>query len=106
MEGGNCTGRRGNKGAVALGDPERPRSPCAVGLCPRGGPEDWGLAQLIDVAEALQLIETNTATQARLAKDFRNLIHPGRAQRAREVCDRGTALTALAAAELVVRDLS
>jgi hypothetical protein len=45
-------------------------------------------------------------TQADLARDFRNLIHPGRAQRTGADCDRGTALTALAAIELVVRDLS
>ncbi len=73
---------------------------------PKRTPEDWKLFELIDVAEELQLIETSTASQARLAKDFRNLIHPGRALRTQEVCDRATALTALAAAELVVRDLS
>lgn len=73
---------------------------------PNGRPEQWVLDQLIDVAEQLHLIQQNTASQARLAKNFRNLIHPGRAQRLQEVCDRGTALTALAAAELVVRDLS
>jgi hypothetical protein len=76
-----------------------------AGVKKKGAPEDWGLAVLIDVAEQLKLLQPNTASQARLAKDFRNLIHPGRAQRTKEVCDRGTALTALAAAELVVRDL-
>ena len=73
---------------------------------PRGAPESWMLNDLIDVSLALNQIKQNTATQARLAKNFRNLIHPGRAQRTQEVCDRGTALTALAAAELTVRDLS
>jgi hypothetical protein len=83
-----------------------PKKLAGVVQKPNGAPEDWGLAGLIDVASALALIEANTATQAHLAKNFRNLIHPGRAQRTNEVCDRATALTALAAAELVVRDLS
>jgi hypothetical protein len=83
-----------------------PKKLVGLGQKPKGAPEDWGLAGLIDVASALALIEVNTATQAHLAKNFRNLIHPGRARRTNEVCDRATALTALAAAELVVRDLS
>ena len=78
----------------------------ALSVVPRGNPEDWALNDLINVAEQLGLIKGNTAIQARLAKNFRNLIHPGRAQRTQEVCDRGTALTAVAATELVVRDLS
>ena len=73
---------------------------------PPGSPEEWRLYQLIDVASRLNLIKQNTAQQAQLARNFRNLIHPGRAQRTQEVCDRATALTALAAAELTVRDLS
>jgi hypothetical protein len=73
---------------------------------PAAAPENWGLADLIDVAHRLTLIETNTKSQALLAKNFRNLIHPGRSQRMQEICDRGTALTALAAAELVIRDLT
>jgi hypothetical protein len=78
----------------------------ALAQRPNGPPERWGLADLIDAAHQLQLIEQNTADQARLAKNFRNLIHPGRAQRLQEICDRGTALTTLAAAELVIRDLT
>lgn len=78
----------------------------ALATRPGGAPENWMLNDLINVSLALNLIEQDTATQARLAKDFRNLIHPGRAQRLQQVCDRGTALTALAAAELTVRDIS
>jgi hypothetical protein len=73
---------------------------------PKGSPEDWGLGDYIAVASSLNLIKSDTATLASLAKNFRNLIHPGRAQRLGEVCDRATALTALAAVESVVRDLS
>jgi len=67
--------------------------------------EDWGLHQYIEVAAELNVITADTATQCRLAKDFRNLIHPGRAQRLAQVCNRGTALSAVAAVEHVVNDL-
>jgi hypothetical protein len=73
---------------------------------PASAPENWMLNELIDVSLSLNLIEQHTATQARLEKDFRNLIHPGRAQRLQQVCDLGTAFTALAAADLTVRDLT
>lgn len=77
-----------------------------ISKLPRGNIDRWHLGEFISVAERLGLIKRNTAAQAHLAKDFRNLIHPGRAQRLSEVCDRGTALTALASVELIVRDLS
>ena len=73
---------------------------------PKGTPEQWSLGQYITVATALALINQSTAQQLVLAQNFRNLIHPGRAQRLGEVCDRGTALAALAAVEFVVRDLT
>jgi hypothetical protein len=38
---------------------------------------DWNLHQYIEIAAELHLVEAETADQARLAKDFRNLIHPG-----------------------------
>ena len=69
-------------------------------------PNSWGLDGYIKVARHLALIEDETVKQADLAREFRNLIHPGRAARLAKVCDRGTALSALAAVELVVRDLS
>jgi hypothetical protein len=73
---------------------------------PSGAPETWVLADLIDVAARLNLIKGNTLAQGSLAKNFRNLIHPGRSQRLHETCDKGAALAALAAIELVVRDLT
>jgi hypothetical protein len=73
---------------------------------PKGSPEDWGLGSYIAVATSLSLIKSTTTQQATLAQNFRNLIHPGRAQRHGEVCDRATALTALAAVEHIARDLS
>jgi len=68
--------------------------------------EDWFLTQYMALAGELKLITAETATQCRLAKDFRNLIHPGRAQRLAQVCNRGTALSAVAAVEHVVSDLT
>jgi hypothetical protein len=69
-------------------------------------PDRWNLIELIEVALQLSLITADTATQARLGKDFRNLIHPGRAARLGQVCDLATALSALAAVAHVVRDLT
>lgn len=65
----------------------------------------WGLAKYIPVAEHLKIISASTAQQARLAQDFRNLIHPGRQIRHQMKCDRGTARSALAAVDLAIRDL-
>jgi len=66
---------------------------------------NWSLAKYITVAGELGLFRPETVTQAGLAKDFRNLIHPGREKRLQQKCDRGTARSALAALDLVVRDL-
>jgi len=72
---------------------------------PKGSPEEWSLGDYIKIGESLGLIKAATVQQATLAKDFRNLIHPGRSQRIGENCDKATALTALAAVELIARDL-
>jgi hypothetical protein len=68
--------------------------------------DEWVLHHYIEVAAHLGTIKPGTATGARLAKDFRNLIHPGRTQRLGQTCDRGTALSCVAALDHVVRDLS
>lgn len=73
---------------------------------PPADPLDWKLFQMVWVAEQLGLIETGTAVQADLARDFRNLIHPAKTIRTQLSCDRGTALAASAAVELVSRDLA
>ncbi len=73
---------------------------------PGGDLKQWHLSAYIEVAEELKVIGQATATQAKLAKDYRNLIHPGRAERLGQVCNRGTALTAVAALEQVVDDLT
>jgi hypothetical protein len=69
-------------------------------------PNRWDLDGYTKVAGHLGLIEVETQKQIDLAREFRNLIHPGRSTRLAKVCDRGTALSALAAVDLIVRDLS
>ena len=69
-------------------------------------PESWDLIDYIEVARELEEISEISATQARLAKDFRNLIHPGRERRQGVRCDRGTAYSVVAAVDHVIRDLS
>ncbi len=79
-----------------------------AGRCPKPhdmDPETSDLHQYIEVAAELGLVSDESANQARLAKQFRNLIHPGRSARLAQACDRATALSALAAVEHVVRDL-
>jgi hypothetical protein len=66
---------------------------------------DWSLHGYGEVAGHLKLVTADTLTLVRLARNFRNLIHPARAARLNQKCDRSTALTALAAAAAVVRDL-
>jgi hypothetical protein len=65
----------------------------------------WDLHHFIEVAAHCQLIEAHTAVAARQAKDFRNLIHPGRAARQNQLCDRATGYSAIGALEHVIRDL-
>jgi hypothetical protein len=66
----------------------------------------WSLHPLTEVAADLTLIREETAIQIRIARDFRNLIHPGVAVRRNISCNRGTALSALAGLEHVINDLS
>lgn len=80
--------------------------PNPINRRPAANLEDWGLHEYIEVAASLRLISTDTAAQVRLAKNYRNLIHPGRAIREGQVCNRGTALAAAAAVHLIVTDLS
>ncbi len=67
--------------------------------------EKWDLHKYIVVAKDLKVVTAETATQAMLAKGFRNLIHPGRQLRLGQACNRATALSAVAAVEFIVEDL-
>lgn len=67
-------------------------------------PEEWTLEDYITAASIQNLIKPNTVAQARLAQNYRNLIHPGRAIRFAQACNRGTAFRALAPVHLIVAD--
>lgn len=68
--------------------------------------DNWHLADLSNVVKELGLLSENTSKQIELAKDYRNLIHPGRAIRSAAECNRGTARAASAALEFVVKELA
>jgi hypothetical protein len=68
--------------------------------------EAWNLHQYIEVSADIGTITAQTASLARLAKDFRNLIHPGRAQRLGQRYERPEALSAVAGMDAVARDLA
>lgn len=68
--------------------------------------ETWNLFQYIHICRILGLISDNTLKQSELAKDFRNLIHPGRAIRLGQECNRSSALSAVAGIEHVIQDLN
>ena len=63
------------------------------------------LPDLISLAVSNGVIDAGTAQQAGLAKDARNLIHPGRALRSGEACNKATALAALAAVYRLIEQL-
>src|SRR5262249_2883015 len=65
----------------------------AISDKPRKPLESWDFADYIRIAKGLNIINENTATQAHLAREFRNLIHPGRAQRTGQACDKATAFS-------------
>ena len=72
---------------------------------PNGPPEEWKLFQLIEVARAAGSITADTTTQITLARNYRNLIHPGRTLKTGERCGKDTALAALSGVERVLRDV-
>jgi hypothetical protein len=66
---------------------------------------NWHLNDLLAAAKHVGLLSSQTAKAIELAKDYRNLIHPGRAQRLGERCDRGSAFGALGALHRLIVDL-
>lgn len=65
----------------------------------------WNLNQYCHVCAHLGLIKKNTKTLLLEAKNFRNLVHPGRQLREGLKCSPGTALAAIAALTRVIEDL-
>jgi hypothetical protein len=73
---------------------------------PAGPLDNWNLASMIDVAEELSILRNaNTITSARVAKDYRNLIHPGRRARRAERPTRARAYTAIGGMYGVIDEL-
>lgn len=77
----------------------------AEGIGPKKPLEQWDMADYIDAAEKFRCIGPNTLTEVRRAKDYRNLIHPGRATRLGIQCDLGAAHIAIGALDHVIYDL-
>jgi hypothetical protein len=75
------------------------------GALPTGSHDRLGLKDLIAKAATRNLITTETAQQAELAKDARNLVHPGNAMRSGANFSKATALTALTAVYRIAEDL-
>jgi hypothetical protein len=67
--------------------------------------DKMGLGELIQAAATANLINTGTASQAGLAQDARNLVHPGRVARTGGACSKVTALTAHAGLFAVLQGL-
>jgi hypothetical protein len=65
----------------------------------------WELHHYAEVAADLKAVEEDTLKLVRLAKDYRNLIHPGKAERLGQTCNRATAMTAISALDRVTEDL-
>jgi hypothetical protein len=72
---------------------------------PKRALNEWMLGDMIEAAHVCGFITDDTKTQALLAQNFRNLIHPGRQARLKQRCEVGTAYAALAAMERVAVDL-
>jgi hypothetical protein len=68
--------------------------------------EKWDLYCFKEVATEMGVIKKDSASLIDLTREYRNLIHPGRAQRLKMKCDRATAYTAIAALDRVVDDLT
>jgi hypothetical protein len=68
--------------------------------------DELQLAELIRFAVKNSVIDQATEQQAGLARDARNLVHPGKALRSGENCNKTTALTAFAAVYRVIDELA
>jgi hypothetical protein len=69
-------------------------------------PNKWVLAQYNNVAKELKIIQGETYKLVDLARQFRDLIHPGREIRENAKCSKATAYSGIAAVERVIEDVS
>jgi hypothetical protein len=68
-------------------------------------PDEMVLAELIDEAMDKRSISGGAAKQAHLARDARNLVHPGKVARSGIACDKATALSAFAGLYRIASEL-
>ena len=66
---------------------------------------EWTLPSYIEAAEKLKLISKDIYHIALVVKDYRNLIHPGRVEKLKQECDRGTAHTGVGALYKLITSL-
>lgn len=66
---------------------------------------EWQAGELIAVAASPRLIKEDARAVAVNAKDYRNLIHPGRELRSQQRCTSGTAHVAVGGMQRVIEDL-
>lgn len=68
--------------------------------------DEWHLPDYVKVASRLGVLSDGCAEQAKIAQDYRNLIHPGREKRKERKASQGTAWCSVAALHLVVEELA
>lgn len=66
----------------------------------------WGLHELINAAEKLVPLTPDVAQKARAAKDYRNLIHPGKAERTGLRPTRSSAYVSVGGMEAIVEAMA
>ena len=86
-------------GPLALSSPKAPGRSKAMPA------EDWKLAEMIDVSLDLGLISEGAGKLSTAARDFRNLIHPGKERSQDYVIGEAEVAGAEAALNTVIRDL-
>lgn len=108
MAGSDCLCRIALE-AMLLWDVKQAHGSAQGGGAKRAAPkkpvDEWRLDALITEAANLGSISKSAADQAHLARDGRNLIHPGKVASTGTPCSRATALTAFAAAYQVAEEL-
>ncbi|WP_257167140.1 hypothetical protein [Bradyrhizobium sp. SRS-191] len=69
-------------------------------------PNDMVLSELVDAAARAGLLTSDGEALAHMARDARNLIHPGRVAKLGVTCTKASALTAMAALYTIAEELS
>lgn len=78
----------------------------AAAKAPKSSLNHWNLGEMLNVSEELGILKNaSTLASARLTKDYRNLIHPGRRARRSERPTRARAYTAIGGMYGVIDEL-